>query len=331
MKAIDVSYWQGTNTDFRKVKASGIDVVLIRAGFGNSSSQYDKYFATNYQKAKSAGLKIGAYWYSYASSVEDAKREAAACLQVIKGKSFDLPIYYDLEEQSIASLGYGTCTNIATAFCDAIIKGGYRAGVYANANWFSNYLNYNALAKKYSIWLAQWSSYHTMKCDIWQYSDSGMVNGVSGYVDMNEVENTSIIGGNTPTVTPTTATVQSWLNKTYNCRLEVDNVYGVKTRAEIIKGLQRVLNVKYKANLVVDGIFGVKTKAAVRPLKKGSKGGYPSILQAFLICLGYDTGGFDGDFGNKTESAVKTFQSKKGLQATGIADQNTFESLAKEL
>ena len=324
MKAIDVSYWQGSDVNFNKVKASGIDVVIIRAGFGNSSSQYDKYFNTNYQKAKAAGLKIGAYWYSYASGVSDAQREAAACLEVIRGKSFDLPIYYDLEESSIASLGYGTCTNIATAFCDAIKQGGYRAGVYANANWFSNYLNYSALSAKYSIWLAQWSTYHTISCDIWQYSENGIISGISGNVDMNLVENTSIINGSS---TATTATVQAWLNKLYNCGLEVDGIYGRKTKAEIVKGLQRVLNVKYKANLVVDGIFGVKTKAAVRPLKKGSKGGYPSILQAFLICLGYDTGGFDGDFGNKTETAVKTFQSKNKLDVTGIADSNTFEKL----
>ena len=71
------------------------------------------------------------------------------------------------------------------------------------------------------------------------------------------------------------------------------------------------------------------TKAAVRPLQRGAYGGYPSILQAFLICHGHDTGGFDGDFGARTESAVKTFQTVKGLSVTGIADKNTFERLAE--
>ena len=332
MKGIDVSYWQGANTDFKKVKASGIDVVLIRAGFGNSSSQYDKYFSTNYQKAKSAGLKVGAYWYSYASGIEDAKREAVACLEVIRGKSFDLPIYYDLEESSIANLGYGTCTSIAQEFCNAIEKGGYRAGVYANANWFSNYLNHNVLAKKYSIWLAQWANSHSLACDIWQYSDNGRINGVSGNVDMNIIENTSVINGSgtIPTTDiPDTATVQKWLNKVYNSGLVVDNIYGVKTRTAIIKGLQNVLNVKYHANLVVDGIFGKATKAAIQPCKKGMYGAYPSILQAFLICRGYDTGGFDGDYGNRTESAVKTFQTVKGLSVDGIAGKATFTKLAE--
>ena len=113
-----------------------------------------------------------------------------------------------------------------------------------------------------------------------------------------------------------------------NCGLVVDNIYGVKTRTAIIKGLQNVLNVKFKAGLVVDGIFGKATKVAVRPLKRGAYGSYPSILQAFLICRGYDTGGFDGIFGNKTESAVKKFQTDNHLTVDGIAGKETFAHLA---
>lgn len=164
VNCIDVSYWQGSNIDFDKVKAAGIDAVIIRAGFGNSTEQEDKFFKTNYNKAKAAGLKIGAYWYSYAGwggvdPIGDAKDEAAACLSVIHGKSFDLPVYYDLEEQkkpNIPSFGFAKCTAIAETFCEAIKAGGYSAGIYANLNWFNNYLDYNKLKAKYSIWLAQW-------------------------------------------------------------------------------------------------------------------------------------------------------------------------------
>jgi len=223
-------------------------------------------------------------------------------------------------------------TAMAEKFCDTIKKHGYRAGVYANAYWFTQCLNYSTLYNKYSIWLAQWANSHSFKCDIWQCSETGSVNGVSGNVDMNIIENPSIINGSDTIPTtdiPDTATVQRWLNKVYNSGLVVDSIYGVKTRTAIIKGLQNVLNVKYHANLVVDGIFGRATKAEVRPLQRGAYGGYPSILQAFLICRGYDTGGFDGDFGARTESAVKTFQTVKGLSVTGIADKNTFEKLAE--
>lgn len=331
IKAIDVSCWQ-IDVDYNKVKSSGINVVLIRAGFGREASQKDSQFETHYKNAKAAGLKVGVYWYSYADSISDAVNEANACLACLSGRKLDLPVYYDLEEPWQQSFGKATLTTMAEKFCDTIKKHGYRAGVYANAYWFSQCLNYSTLYNKYSIWLAQWASYHTIKCDIWQYSETGSVNGVSSNVDMNIIENPSIVNDSDKIPTtdiPDTATVQKWLNKVYNSGLVVDNIYGVKTRTAIIKGLQNVLNVKYRANLVVDGIFGRATKAAVRPLQRGAYGGYPSILQAFLICRGYDTGGFDGDFGARTESAVKTFQTVKGLSVTGIADKNTFEKLAE--
>lgn len=329
IKAIDVSCWQ-IDVDYNKVKSSGINVVLIRAGFGREASQKDNQFETHYRNAKAAGLKIGVYWYSYAEGISDAANEANACLACLNGRKLDLPVYFDMEEPWQQSFGKATLAAMAEKFCDTIKKHGYRAGVYANAYWFSQCLNYSTLYNKYSIWLAQWASYHTIKCDIWQYSETDSVNGVNGNVDMNIIENTSIINGSDTIPTtdiPDTATVQRWLNKVYNSGLVVDNIYGVKTRTAIIKGLQNVLNVKYHANLVVDGIFGRATKAAIRPLQRGAYGGYPSILQAFLICHGYDTGGFDGDFGARTESAVKTFQTVKDLHVDGIAGKATFEEL----
>ena len=331
IKAIDVSCWQ-VGVDYNKVKSSGINVVLIRAGFGREASQKDNQFETHYKNAKAAGLKIGVYWYSYAEGISDAVNEANACLECLNGKKLDLPVYFDMEEPWQQSFGKVTLTAMAEKFCDTIKKHGYRAGVYANAYWFSQCLNYSTLYNKYSIWLAQWASYHTIKCDIWQYSETGSVNGVSGNVDMNIIENPSIINGSDTIPTtdiPDTATVQRWLNKIYNSGLVVDNIYGDLTRKAIIMGLQRVLNQKFKADLVVDGIFGRATKAAVRPLQRGAYGGYPSILQAFLICRGYDTGGFDGDFGARTESAVKTFQTVKGLRVDGIAGKATFAKLAE--
>ncbi len=183
-KGIDVSVWQG-NIDFSKVKAAGIDFVIIRAGYGRLSSQKDKQFEAYYAAAKAAGLKVGAYWYSYAQSASEAKLEANACIACIKGKSFDMPIYYDLEDGSMTPLGKSTLTSIAKAFCEEIKKSGYKAGVYANLNWFNNYLDYNALKKLYSIWLAQWSNSKSRDCDVWQYADNGKISGINGNVDMN--------------------------------------------------------------------------------------------------------------------------------------------------
>jgi len=111
VKCVDVSEWQGS-IDWKKVKAMGIEYAILRAGFGREVSQADAEFERNYKNAKSAGLKLGVYWYSYADSVSDAEREAQACLSVLKNKAFELPVYYDLEDNSQVGLGKTVLTNI---------------------------------------------------------------------------------------------------------------------------------------------------------------------------------------------------------------------------
>lgn len=197
---IDVSCWQ-TGIDYKKIKNSGIEAIIIRSGYGREVSQKDTQFETHYAGAKAAGLKIGSYWYSYADSVEDAKKEAKACLSCIKGKSFDLPIYFDMEDPSQTKLGKSTLTKIAIAFCDAIKAGGYTPGVYANLNWFNNYLDYSKLKSKYSIWLAQYNSTNQLQCDIWQNSSDGKLNGYSGRLDTNVIFNRSILSTSSKRVT----------------------------------------------------------------------------------------------------------------------------------
>lgn len=183
-KIIDVSTWQG-NIDWSKVKADGVQGAIIRAGFGKVASQKDKKFERNYTNAKAVGMPIGAYWYSYATSVADAKKEAEVCLSILKGKQFEYPIYYDLEDSSMTGCGKCVLTQIATTFCEALEDAGYFVGIYSNPNWLKNYLDYSTV-KKYTLWLAQWGvSEPAYECDLWQYSSSGSVSGISGRVDMN--------------------------------------------------------------------------------------------------------------------------------------------------
>lgn len=194
VKCIDVSVWQGENIDFKKVKASGIDYVIIRSGYGRETYQKDSCFESNYKKAKEAGLKIGTYWFSYAMSPEEAIKEANACLYCIKGKSFDLPVYFDVEYQPALNLGKTTLTNMVLNFCKTIEKNGYQAGVYSSASVYWNTLDRNTIAKDYSIWNAEWSSSCSVGCDVWQYSSTGSVSGISGNVDMNKIYNLNIRG-----------------------------------------------------------------------------------------------------------------------------------------
>lgn len=180
---IDVSKYQGS-IDFKKVKAAGIDFVIIKAGYGRLASQRDPNFETNYKNAKNAGLDVGAYWYSYAVSAEDVKKEAAACLEVIKGKKFEYPIYFDLEEKSQFAKGKSFCTGLVKAFCGEIEKAGYFTGLYISRSPLQQYIASDT-AKKYALWIAEYNSScnYSGSYGIWQYTSSGRVNGISGNVD----------------------------------------------------------------------------------------------------------------------------------------------------
>lgn len=194
MRGIDISTWQGSNIDFEKVKSSGVDFVIIRAGYGREKSQKDTCFEVNYQNAKAAGLLVGAYWYSYAESAEDAIREAQACLECIKGKSFELPVFLDMEENRQFSKGRSFCDSVVQAFCDTIIKGDYNTGLYISYSPLMNYIS-PEIRNKYTLWIAQYYNrcQYEGKYAIWQHSDSARVDGIYGNVDENYLYDTSII------------------------------------------------------------------------------------------------------------------------------------------
>ena len=188
---VDISEFQ-QNIDFNKMKNDGIKAVIIRAGYGREVSQKDSMFESHYRNAKSAGLKVGVYWYSYADSVDDAEKEARACLACIGGKALDMPVYYDMEDNFQTHLSKPTLTAIAEHFCNTVKANGYKVGVYANLNWFNNYLDYDKLKKKYSIWLAQYNDKAELDCDIWQNHSTGRVSGYGGNIDTNVIYNEDI-------------------------------------------------------------------------------------------------------------------------------------------
>ena len=182
---IDVSAWQG-KIDFNKVKAAGIDFVIIRAGYGREVSQKDVWFERNYAAAKAAGLQVGAYWYSYATSADDARREAWACLNCIAGKKFEYPIFFDLEEGWQLAKGTSFCSSLVSAFCSELEKAHYYAGFYTSTSFANNCLSYD-VRTRYAYWAAEWggSVHYAQPYGIWQYSGNGRVNGVNGAVDLD--------------------------------------------------------------------------------------------------------------------------------------------------
>ena len=194
---IDVSYYQG-NIDWKKVKNSGVEFVIIRVGYRGYGSAgtlvEDPKFKTYLDGATKAGLKVGVYFYTQAITTAEAKEEAKFVLDRIKGYSLQMPIYYDIESVDYdtgrldsAGLSKAQKTALCTAFCDTIIKSGYSAGVYANYTWLNYYIDGAGLGKKYPIWLAHYTSNtnYDQRMDMWQYSGSGTVSGISAYTDVN--------------------------------------------------------------------------------------------------------------------------------------------------
>ena len=185
---IDVSEWQGKiNWDVAK---KHIDYAILRLGWvGNKNNHtLDKYFERNYAECKRLGIPVGVYVYCYSSSVETIKKGAEWTVEKLKNKTLDLPVYIDMEDNTIASKGKQVLTDMCIAYNEIIEKAGFWAGVYANKNWFENYLDKEKLGNRFTCWLAQYSSAYTLNMnniDIWQYSSSGKVDGIAGNVDVN--------------------------------------------------------------------------------------------------------------------------------------------------
>ena len=189
MRIIDISKhnWNAP-IDFKKVKAAGIGGVIIRAGYGKVINQKDPCFEKSYAGALAAGLHIGAYWYSYAVTPDEATAEAKVFLEAVKSKKFDLPLYFDIEEEKQVKLGKAVCTAMAVNFCTHLEKAGYFAGVYSFDSFFASNLDIS-VQNKYTCWVARVENVKPSSCgkyDMHQYSWKGRVNGVYGDVDMND-------------------------------------------------------------------------------------------------------------------------------------------------
>lgn len=187
LNLIDLSYHNG-NVNFSKVKSAGIDGVIIRTGYGiESPRQKDSKFEKYYTDAKAVGLYVGAYHYSYAQTADEAKNEAKFMLKILKGKSFELPIYGDFEEQTECSKT--VCCDIVKTFCNYLEDAGAWAGLYSYDSFFSDKLT-KSIPTRYTAWIAHveniYPKYVTSgNIGIWQYSWKGKINGVNGEVDMD--------------------------------------------------------------------------------------------------------------------------------------------------
>ncbi|MDY4996778.1 MAG: GH25 family lysozyme [Bacilli bacterium] len=190
MKGIDISSYQGT-VNFQKIKESEYQFVIIRLGFGdNIFSQDDQKLQYNLAKCIEYGIPYAFYFVTYAKNFngqESVDSEIEHTKRLIKSTT-PFCIFYDMEVDSIKYLGKNTLTNQAIKYCDYFKNQGYQVGIYANKDWYTNYLDYDKLkSKNYKIWLAHYGiEKPSLECDLWQYTDKGKVEGIyENTVDLN--------------------------------------------------------------------------------------------------------------------------------------------------
>ena len=196
IKGIDVSEFQGS-IDWAKVKKAGVEFAILKLGniYDYDANYKDSKFDTNYKNAKAQGIKVGAYIYNYCNTVDTLKKGLEWAFEKLGSKKLDLPLYLDMEDADIQGETKATLTKQCNEFAKYVKNKGYQSGVYANVNWLKNELNPSDFDKDLSVWVAQYNNecQYTGKYDIWQYTSSGKVNGISGRVDMNYLYNESII------------------------------------------------------------------------------------------------------------------------------------------
>lgn len=183
-KGIDVSTFQGY-IDWQRVKNDGVKFAMLRGGYGRSG--LDERFEQNYKNASAVKLPVGVYHYSYATTVEKAKQEARFCLSYLKGKKFQYPVAFDVEDKTQLSLSKKLLTDIVYTFCNEVEKKGYYVCIYSSKSFLTDRLDMNRLSR-FDVWVAQWNSTCTYDGNygMWQYSDCGKVSGINGNVDLDK-------------------------------------------------------------------------------------------------------------------------------------------------
>ena len=188
MVGIDVSAWQG-QIDFNKVKADGAEFVIIRMAYNSEDDKeiyLDKYFEQNYENAKKAGLKVGVYVYTNASTTEDAINQAKFIRKHLKKRKLDFPIAYDFENWSgFNSLKMNTHDLLerVNEYKSVLEKDGYDVMIYGS-KW---YLENVWLDNDYTTWMAHYTDQtdYSKPYKLWQHASDGIIDGIEGYVDLD--------------------------------------------------------------------------------------------------------------------------------------------------
>ena len=192
---VDVSKYQ-KNVDWAKIKKAGVSFVIVRIGYRGYGAAgtlvLDPMFEEHFTNVKNAGLKVGVYFFSQATTEAEAKEEAFACAYVLNGRKLDYPIFFDTEASGASNgsgradgLGMEDRTKCAIAFCEEVKAQGYKPGVYASTLWYRKRIDLNSL-KKYTIWNAHYGvASSPIDCALWQGTCTARLPGYKGDMDVN--------------------------------------------------------------------------------------------------------------------------------------------------
>ena len=187
---IDVSRWQGTSIDWAKVKAAGYRGVMIRAlGNKNLAPYVDTCFEKNYAGAKAAGLDVGVYWYSTATTQALVNAELSMLKNALRGKELTLPVAMDVEDAKLTALDKQDLTDLTAYALHEVEQMGFYAQLYTYTSFAKAHLFVGGTAlHPYDVWLADYTG-KTPKVDFkynaHQHTSKGSVPGISGNVDLN--------------------------------------------------------------------------------------------------------------------------------------------------
>ena len=281
MKGFDISSYQGgINFDNLKNK---VDFLILRAGYTGwgTGTDYNKdfYFEDFYQKAKARNIPVGAYWYSCANTYDKGVAEANYMYEnCLKGKQFEFPIYIDVEEERHQTVGKTFVTSAIRGFCETLEKLGYYVGIYANLNFFNNYINTPALYM-YDKWFAYWKD--DLNKPSFPYGDYGMwQNGTNG--DSGDMQNID--------------TDISYLD--YPTIIKNANLNGFNENNIIVNELDKYSDLEL-AKMTYDGKYG---NGEERILQLGDR--YNNVQN--LINIAIDV--IDGAYGNGEERYIAISQ-----------------------
>lgn len=185
VQGLDISSCQGKNVNYAAIKAAGYNFVVLRLNeWINGQNVKDTCFDRNYTAAKQAGLNVGVYWFCYANTIDYVAWEASKCIEWLKGKQLEYPVWFDLEREKQLSQGVNFCDSAVNTFCNALSKAGYYVGVYCSTYWYTKCVS-ASVREKWPCWIAEWNS----KCNykgtygMWQNGTAYVSNSGTGAID----------------------------------------------------------------------------------------------------------------------------------------------------